>query len=313
MSQQVKAAVVMAAALLMCVTGSAAQEELDSQVHIQPALREQAKATLPQTQNNDAQNLNLQNVNLQDSSAQNLDPQNQSQTPAVDTHITIPPGTRISMVLSQAISIKHARPGDIVNLQTSFPVVAENQMAIPPGTYVRAVIDKITRRDKSRAVMAMRLRAVDIIFANGYTVIISAPVSIDPVLARFTPADSPPGQPASVLAEIGGVSAPIAMTAATSPTLPPLPPLNDSGIKTTMIVTSIAATAAIVVTGVLMFRHHGYHDDYEARMEAGTPMEIILPAPLMLDTSLVAEAIHTYGERVSRLQAPSAPAAPVFP
>src|SRR5262249_28819454 len=150
------------------------------------------------------QNLNLQNVNLQDRSSQSLDPQSQSQAqnqsqtpaPAMDTHITIPPGTRISMVLSQAVSIEHARPGDIVNLQTTFPVVAENQMAIPPGTYVRAVIDKITRRDKSRAVMAMRLRAVDIIFANGYTVIISNPVNIDPVLARFTPPDSPHGQPA---------------------------------------------------------------------------------------------------------------------
>src|SRR5262249_10801488 len=117
MSQQVKAAVVVAAALLMCAAGSVAQEALDSQVHIVPALREQAKATLPQAQTNDAQNLNLQNVNLQDRSSQSLDPQSQSQAqnqsqtpaPAMDTHITIPPGTRISMVLSQAVSIEHAR------------------------------------------------------------------------------------------------------------------------------------------------------------------------------------------------------------
>ena len=288
---------------LLFAQGSAAQE-LDSQVHIVPELRLQAQ----QVRAGEAQIVIQPNSN-----SQNADPQTQTLGPAAKPPITIPPGTRVSMVLSQAISLGHARTGDIINLQTSFPVAADDQMAIPPGTYVRGVIDRVTHKDKNRAVMAMRLRFADIIFANGYTVTIPAPISIDPVLARFTAPDSPQGTPAPVLAGIGGVKAPVAMSATGYPDLPPLPPLHDSGIRTAMIVTGIATTAAIVTAGILMSRRHGYSYDSDIRMEAGTPMETILAAPLVLDASQVAEAIHDYGVQVGAAQATSSPNTAVVP
>lgn len=292
----------LAAILLLCALGSSAQE-LDSQVHIVPALRMQAKAAPPETQaggqNANPQGVNAQGVNALDPDSQNLDAQNsdaqnQAQTPApaAQSQIVIPPGTRVSLVLSQAVSLSHARPGDTINLQTSFPVAVENQMAIPPGTYVKGVIEKVTHKDKNRAVMAMRLRSADIVFGNGYTVTIPAPVNIDPVLAQFTVPDSPHGQPAPVLAGNGGVTPPVAMGATGTTTLPPLPPLPGSGVRTAIIATGIAGAAAIVVTSILLVRNH---NGYDIRMEAGTPMEIILSAPLVLDTGRVAEAIHAYG------------------
>src|SRR5262249_15467951 len=147
----------------------------------------------------------------------------------------------------------------------------------------------------------MRLRSVDIIFANGYTVTVPAPVNIEPVLAQFQAPDSPNRQPGPVLASNGGVKPPIAMGAAQSPTLPPLPPLPDSGMKTAIIATGIAGAAAVVVTSVLLMRnHHGY--GYDVRMEAGTPMEIILFAPLILDTSRVGEALQGSGARTGEAQ-----------
>src|SRR5262249_5027999 len=131
------------AAALLCAVRARAQE-LDSQVHIVPALQVQAKAVAPEAQAGGGRSvlpsLTPQGINPQNPNPQTPDAQNQSQTTAPSPQIVIPPGTRVSMVLSQAVSLNHARPGDIVNLQTSFPVAVDNQMAIPPGTYVKGVI-----------------------------------------------------------------------------------------------------------------------------------------------------------------------------
>ena len=51
----------------------------------------------------------------------------------------VPSGTKIPVVLKHAISTKSAKPGDPIYAQTTFPVVIDEKVMIPAGTYVQVV------------------------------------------------------------------------------------------------------------------------------------------------------------------------------
>ncbi len=101
----------------------------------------------------------------------------QASAPSAPLTITVPAGTRVPLVLKNAINTKHAQPGDNVYLQTSFPVTQDNRVVIPAGTYVRGVINRVQRsgRVKGRAEVLMHFNMM--IFPNGYTV--SLPGTLD--------------------------------------------------------------------------------------------------------------------------------------
>src|SRR3990172_5638778 len=51
--------------------------------------------------------------------------------------IVVPAGTKVPLVLKHAVCSKNAQVGDSLYLDSSFPVVQDNRMVIPPGTYVQ--------------------------------------------------------------------------------------------------------------------------------------------------------------------------------
>jgi hypothetical protein len=64
-------------------------------------------------------------------------PQPAAKAPAASAkEIIVPTGTRVSLVLENAISTKTAKPGDPVYFQTIFPVLVGNWIVMPAGTYV---------------------------------------------------------------------------------------------------------------------------------------------------------------------------------
>ena len=58
-----------------------------------------------------------------------------------ESKIVIPAGTTVSVALTEPILAKSAKAGDSVYAETAFPVALNNQMAIPPGTFVQGQID----------------------------------------------------------------------------------------------------------------------------------------------------------------------------
>src|SRR5215510_2081613 len=71
--------------------------------------------------------------------------------------IVIPSGTKVSVVLQHPISTKSAREGDAVYAHTSFPVVGNDRLLIPAGTYVQGKIVQVQRAGhvKGRAEILM--------------------------------------------------------------------------------------------------------------------------------------------------------------
>src|SRR3974390_987032 len=58
-----------------------------------------------------------------------------------DPHsVVIPAGTKVPLLLKQAISTKNAREGDPVYAETAFPYVLNDHVLIPAGTYIQGKI-----------------------------------------------------------------------------------------------------------------------------------------------------------------------------
>jgi hypothetical protein len=92
--------------------------------------------------------------------------------PANSNRVVIPAGTKVPLALKQALSTKNARDGDPVYAQTTFPVVLNDRIVIPAGTYVQGKISNVKRagRLKGRAEVLMHFSTL--IYPSGYTVIL---------------------------------------------------------------------------------------------------------------------------------------------
>ena len=93
-----------------------------------------------------------------------------SAAPAQPAKILVPAGTRLPLVLHNAITTRNARPGDPVYLETLFPISRENRIVIPAGSYVQGEILEAKRPGKVKGRGELRVRLNTMILPNGYTV-----------------------------------------------------------------------------------------------------------------------------------------------
>jgi hypothetical protein len=89
----------------------------------------------------------------------------------------IPKGTHVLLRMMNSISTRTAAEGNQVYLQTATPVAIDNQIVIPPGTYVQGSVSHSKRsgRVKGRAELGIRLETMT--FADGKMVKISPRLS----------------------------------------------------------------------------------------------------------------------------------------
>ncbi len=100
----------------------------------------------------------------------------QPQEEAKNANITIPAGTHLALVLTQPVQTRYTRRGDDIYAQITSPVDAENQVVIPPGTFVQGTVDKIERNGGRGE---LRLQSMAITFPDGYVTPISGPMTLE--------------------------------------------------------------------------------------------------------------------------------------
>ncbi|HXQ97274.1 MAG TPA: hypothetical protein VN774_02440 [Candidatus Limnocylindrales bacterium] len=94
-----------------------------------------------------------------------------SPTPAQSAAmLTVPSGTKLPLVLHNSITTRNAHPGDPVYLETLFPIVLNNKILIPAGSYVQGEVLSSKRPGKVKGVGEMQIRLNTMILPNGYTV-----------------------------------------------------------------------------------------------------------------------------------------------
>ena len=90
-------------------------------------------------------------------------------TPA-SAPIIVPVGTRLPLVLHNAITTRNAQPGDPIYLETLFPIVQNDKILIPAGSYVQGEIMEAKRPGRVKGRGELRVRLTTMILPNGYTV-----------------------------------------------------------------------------------------------------------------------------------------------
>jgi hypothetical protein len=101
-----------------------------------------------------------------------LRPNASDSIPANSNRVIIPAGTKVPLALKQALSTKNARDGDPVYAQTTFPVVLNDRIVIPAGTYVQGKISNVKRAGRLKGRAEVLMHFTTLIYPSGYTVML---------------------------------------------------------------------------------------------------------------------------------------------
>lgn len=82
---------------------------------------------------------------------------------------SVPTGTRIPLVMINSVSTKHAAEGDRIYLETSYPILAEGRVVIPPGSYVAGTITSSKRAGRIKGRSELYVRFDSLTLPNGVT------------------------------------------------------------------------------------------------------------------------------------------------
>jgi type IV secretion system protein VirB10 len=96
-----------------------------------------------------------------------------SQNPA---ETVIPAGSKIPLLLKQAISTKNAKDGDSVYAETAFPFVMNDRVLIPAGTYIQGKISHVERAGRMKGRAEILMHFTSMIYPSGYTVMLPGSV-----------------------------------------------------------------------------------------------------------------------------------------
>ncbi len=92
-----------------------------------------------------------------------------SATAAAPAQIVVPAGTRLPLVLHNSITTRNAMPGDPLYLETTFPILVNDRIVIPAGTFVQGEVTEAKRAPKGKGGAEVRVRLTSLVLPNGYT------------------------------------------------------------------------------------------------------------------------------------------------
>jgi type IV secretion system protein VirB10 len=187
------------------------------------------------------------------------------------TSLVIPAGTKVPLSLKQAISTKTAKEGDAVYAMTTFPVVLEDRILIPNGTYVQGKISHIQRGGHIKGRAELLIHFTSLIYPSGYTVMLPGAVENVPGAEHATTQgsegtvrqDSDTGKKVETAAKTAGAGATIGG-------------LTD-GWKGAGIGAGIGAGVGAAI-GMLS-------RGADVRLEPGTSVEMVIQRDVALDAS----------------------------
>ena len=94
--------------------------------------------------------------------------------------IMIPAGTKVPIKLENAISTKSNQQGDPIYAVTTFPVVLNERIVIPAGTYVQGRIMQIKPAPRFKGRAEVMMHFTTLIYPSGYTVMLPGSVENTP-------------------------------------------------------------------------------------------------------------------------------------
>jgi hypothetical protein len=218
-------------------------------------------------------------------------PQPDPSTTGGKTTLTVPAGTKLSLVLTHSVLSRSTHRGDDVYAQTTFPVSLGNEVVIPPGTFVQGKVDKLARIG-SRG--ELHLQSMSVIFPDGYSTPFPGPMNLESD-EGYVLLDPGKGRLAgAIAAPIAGLGAGLLIGRAVSNS--PGTTVGDMTVnvdkaRSMGIGGVVGAAAGGIVSLVILTRSHQFF------LDVGTPVEMTLQQPMVLETDQVDDAVRQSAER----------------
>src|SRR5208337_2427395 len=187
--------------------------------------------------------------------------------------LTIPAGTKVPLTLKHAISTRGTREGDAVYAESTFPVVVNDRVLIPAGTYVQGRISHIQRGGKVSGRAEVLMHFTTLIYPSGYTVMLPGALENAPGVDKTKVSDSEgtvraDSQTAQKVGTVAGAGVTGAIIGAAA-----------GGVKGMGI--GGAASAAVGTAVALLTRGN------DVKMDAGTSVEMVIQRDILVDASRV--------------------------
>jgi len=186
--------------------------------------------------------------------------------------IVVPAGTHLPLVIHSGITSRNAQPGQPVYMETTFPVVVNDRIVIPVGSYVSGEITEAKRAPKGKGGAEIRIHLTTLIMPNGYSVKFDAvPTNADTGGGEYASKegqinkDRDKGADAGTVIKTTGAGAGIGAIAGGG---------EGAGI-------GAGIGAATGLAGVLMTRGP------EVQLPRGSSVDIMLDRPLYLDPTKI--------------------------
>jgi type IV secretory pathway VirB10-like protein len=197
-----------------------------------------------------------------------------AKTSAPPAGAVIPAGTKVALMLKQAISTKTAKEGDAVYAETTFPVAIDNKMIVPPGTYVQGKISQVKRGGHVKGRAELLIHFTSMIYPNGYTVMLPGSLENVPGAEKSTvkgqegtiQQDSQTGEKLGTVAKTAGAGAAIGGIAGQG--------WKGAGIG--------AGVGGAVGAAIAMLSRGA-----DVRLEPGTSVEMVIQREVPLDSSRI--------------------------
>ena len=183
--------------------------------------------------------------------------------------VVIPAGTKIPVALKHAVSTKGAREGDSVYAETTFPVVQNDRVLIPAGTYVQGRISNVKRAGRIKGRAEVLIHFTTLIYPSGYTVILPGSIENVPGADKT----SMKGQEGTIRqdSQTGEKAKTVATAAGTGAVVGGL----SNGMKGGLIGAGIGGGIGTAI-GLLS-------RGSDVRMEAGTTLDMVIQREVPLD------------------------------
>jgi len=187
--------------------------------------------------------------------------------------LLVPSGTRLPLILHNAVTTRNAHPGDPVYLETLFPVVINDRILIPAGSYVQGEIQEAVRPGKIKGRGQVRIRLNSMILPNGYTVNFNAiPTNAGTGGNESTDSEGKIKGDGNAAGDVGTIAKTTAGGAG-------IGAIASGGARGAGI--GAGAGAAAGLAAILLTRGP------ELELPRGTTLDVVLDRPLYLDSSRV--------------------------
>ena len=84
--------------------------------------------------------------------------------------IPLPAGTRLPLVLENAVSTRSTKPGDPVYFETTYPIILNGKILVPAGSWVNGVVTESKKAGRIHGRAELMMRLTTLILPNAYVV-----------------------------------------------------------------------------------------------------------------------------------------------